>query len=412
VLGLVAPRALLVMNATRDSIQFSPREAEKSLARAKEIYKVLGESEKVKHVVFDSGHDYNKAMREVMYGWMTLHLKGDGKGEPIPEPAHAIEKVEDLACYPNPDNRPKGFLTPPLFAGKVGRELVAKADKLAPTHPEMWEATANGMRAELTKVIGKMPLFVDVKIILDPAGSKLAEGPWYQTYHLTPEPGVELSGRYCEHRLPIPRALVLSLTEFDEKGAVDKKLPKLGTHFRLVPRGLGKSAPKSGAIGGAADHTPAEHGIWSGKPLLAQWTVDTVALLRGANGIVTPYALIGLEHAALVTIVATISLPRNVRSLTLIDPLVTLVTDGPYASGTPMGLLSPGILKVGDVPQLAAMIAPCQLVIAGGVSPQGKKLTQKELEAAFAFTSGVYKTLNAEKKLAIVAEPDWSKIEL
>src|SRR5207248_3877832 len=88
-------------------------------------------------------------------GWMTLHLKGEGKGDPIPEPDHKVETAEDLACYPNPDDRPKGFLTPPLFAGKVGRELVAKIDKLAPTHLEMWEATANGMRAEL-------------KIFLDP----------------------------------------------------------------------------------------------------------------------------------------------------------------------------------------------------------------------------------------------------
>src|SRR5262249_21217561 len=140
VLGLVAPRALLVMNATRDAIQFSPAEAEKSVSRAKEIFKLHDAEAKVRHVVFDSGHDYNRAMREAMYGWMTPHLKGEGKGEPIEEPEHTLEKPEHLACFPNPDDRPKGFLTLPLFATKVGRELVAAADKLMPTHPEMWEA--------------------------------------------------------------------------------------------------------------------------------------------------------------------------------------------------------------------------------------------------------------------------------
>src|SRR5688572_31179086 len=60
VLGLVAPRALLVINAARDGIQFSPAEAEKSLARAKDIYAVLGAESKVKQLVFDSGHDYNR----------------------------------------------------------------------------------------------------------------------------------------------------------------------------------------------------------------------------------------------------------------------------------------------------------------------------------------------------------------
>src|SRR5205085_5086730 len=39
VLGMVAPRALLVINATRDGIQFSVAEAKKSLERASAIFK-------------------------------------------------------------------------------------------------------------------------------------------------------------------------------------------------------------------------------------------------------------------------------------------------------------------------------------------------------------------------------------
>src|SRR5215467_5010830 len=92
-------------------------------------------------------------MREAMSVWITLHVQGEGKGEPIPEPKHTVEKREDLACFPDPKDRPKGFLTPPLFAATVGKELIAKADKLAPDHPEMWEATANLMRDELRKAL-------------------------------------------------------------------------------------------------------------------------------------------------------------------------------------------------------------------------------------------------------------------
>jgi hypothetical protein len=96
----------------------------------------------------------------------------------------------------------------------------------------------------------------------------------------------------------------------------------------------------------------------------------------------------------------------------LIDPLVTYVTDGPYASGTPMGILAPGVLKVGDIPHLAGLVAPRRLVIAGGVSPQGKKLNQKELEEAFRFTTGVYKAVKAPDKLTITTEPKWDDIDL
>ena len=51
------------MNASRDGIQFS-RPGEKSLARAKDIFKVMGVEANVKHVVFESGHDYSKPMRD------------------------------------------------------------------------------------------------------------------------------------------------------------------------------------------------------------------------------------------------------------------------------------------------------------------------------------------------------------
>jgi hypothetical protein len=96
----------------------------------------------------------------------------------------------------------------------------------------------------------------------------------------------------------------------------------------------------------------------------------------------------------------------------LIDPMVSFVTDGPYASGTPMGVLAPGILNVGDIPHLAGLIAPRRLVIAGGVSPQGRKLNQKELDEAFRFTAGVFKAVKASEKLTITSDPKWDAIDL
>jgi len=75
VLGLVAPRSLLVINASRDAVQFSPAQAEKSVARARQIYKTYGADDHLDHRVFDSPHDYNQPMREAMYGWMTQWLK-------------------------------------------------------------------------------------------------------------------------------------------------------------------------------------------------------------------------------------------------------------------------------------------------------------------------------------------------
>jgi hypothetical protein len=54
------------------------------------------------------------------------------------------------------------------------------------------------------------------------------------------------------------------------------------------------------------------------------------------------------------------------------------------------------------------MLAPRRLVIAGGVSPRGEKLTDAALREAFAFTTAVYKVHKAADRLTIAAE---AKIE-
>lgn len=418
VLGLVAPRALLVINASKDGIQFSPAEAEKSVARAKDIFKLYDTSAKVKHQVFESPHDYNQAMREAMYGWMTLHLKGEGKGEPIPEPKLTIEKPEDLACFPDPRDRPKGFLTPPLFAGMVGKELVAKADKLVPDHKEMWEATAMGMREELKKLVGKIPNL--------PAQEKFQAGVTSGQITLTKfdvkaEKDVVLKGKSVfaanEPKGRDLQALFLTIEDqiqamgnFSMRGFINR----IAIRTQLHVRGTGEDKPKRDAIAGAPDHNSAEHAIWLGAPLLSQWVVDIQATFRYLQQywVKAPFVLVGIGPLAIPSTITAALFPDLVDSLILIDPTVSYVTDSPYAPGTPMGILAPGILKVGDIPHLAGLIAPRRLIIAGGSTLNGKKLNEKELQEAFAFTTKVYKAMKVPEKLTITEKTDWEKIEL
>jgi dienelactone hydrolase len=417
VLGLVAPRALLVINASKDGIQFSPAEAEKSVARAKSIFKLYGEEGKLKHQVFESPHDYNQAMREAMYGWMTRHLKGEGKGEPISEPKHTVEKPEDLACFPDPKDRPKGFLTPPLFAAAVGKELIAKADKLAPDHPEMWEATANLMRDELKKVLN----FVESKP--RPAGmigTGVAEEGQDSRYPIWihSEASVAIRGATVrpagQGRLPL-EALMTQYQVWDEGkplpiwDALRKRINTVG-YFSL--RGTGSGEPKNGAIAGAPDHNTAEHSIWIGRSLLSQWVTDIRAVLFELGVNQRKEILIGIGPTALPVLIATALFPENIHGCILIDAPVSYLTDTPYAAGTPMGILAPGIMKVGDIPHLAGLIAPRRLIIAGGVALNGKKLNEKELQEAFAFTTKVYRATKAAAKLTITTEAKWEKIEL
>ncbi len=67
-LAMIAPRALLVISATRDAFQFSVGEAAKSVAHARERFRLLGQEKKIRHVSIESGHDYSKAMKRCMVG--------------------------------------------------------------------------------------------------------------------------------------------------------------------------------------------------------------------------------------------------------------------------------------------------------------------------------------------------------
>src|SRR5262249_55702837 len=157
VLALAAPRALLVINASKDAFQFSIGEAEKSIARARHVFKLYDAEPKLAQATFLSHHDYNPSMREEMYGWMTRWLKNEGDGKPIPEPKHTVEKPEDLSCLSD-QSRPPSFLLLPQFAAQEAGRTLAKAFPRIPDHREEWEAVAMHMRTQLRKeTLGSFP---------------------------------------------------------------------------------------------------------------------------------------------------------------------------------------------------------------------------------------------------------------
>src|SRR5436305_3005220 len=56
VLALVAPRALMVINATKDAFQFSVGEATRSIGRARPVFALHKAAERLRHTTFESGH--------------------------------------------------------------------------------------------------------------------------------------------------------------------------------------------------------------------------------------------------------------------------------------------------------------------------------------------------------------------
>src|SRR5262249_41900379 len=133
-------------------------------------------------------------------------------------------------------------------------------------------------------------------------------------------------------------------------------------------RATGRLAVPSDKVGHAPDHNSAEWGLWIGRPMMGQWVYDVRRLLDAleAVGGARPRepALIGLGPGGLVALAAAATDPR-ISKVAGVESLASFVSDEPYR-GQRLGVIVPGILRdVGDIPHLAALVAPRRVVIAG-----------------------------------------------
>lgn len=387
VLGLAAPRGLMVVSATKDAPQFSVAEAKKSVARAEAIYKLVEASANVRHPLFESPHAYNQPMREAMYGWMTKQLKGEGDGKPIPEPAFKTEEPEALRCFPG-NTRPDDYLTIPRFAAREARALLAK--------PLATAEEVNRRRTALVKeVLGGFP---NVK----PTRSEFEEIAGGHATTIQPEPGLNL--RFTsklaakDSKKDDPTFyLILSLDGVDSPArvALEKAALEAGdVALSYELRATGKLALEREVVGKAPDHNSSQWALWIGRPLLGQWVFDVRQLLNflEAEGTLPRnLVVIGEGPAGLVALAASASDPR-IKKVAAVNTLSSYITEVPYV-GQRLGTMAPGLLKlVGDVPHLAGLSQAKNVVIAGGVTGDGKSLKGEALKAAYRPTVDLSKT--------------------
>jgi dienelactone hydrolase len=421
-LAMVAPRALLVISAKNDALQFSVAEAAKSVAQARERFRLLGQDAKIRHLTVDSGHDYNAPMREAMYGWVEKWLSNRGDGGPIKEPELQLEDVATLRCYPDGRSRPKTVVTIPEFAFNEGTRRLAALPK-APDHKERWNAEAERLRTGLTnQVLGGFPPRgpLQIEALKSQAGA---------SFRITTETGIRATG---DATLPTGRAAGTAIivapgsNSPQTRDGIAKDLSGqwLASGFatfhvsdsRLTSGDMARIAP----VAGVADHNPAEWGLWVNRPLLGQWTWDIIRWLDfldersaappGRGGEMwrpaRPYVLIGIGAMSLPVLLAG-GLDVRVAGVYCDSALVSFVgRDARPWLGVPMGLLAPGILDLADVGQLAALLAPRPLVLSGAVEPTGGPASLERIRSAFDFTRRVYGLFAAGALLKLGEEAD------
>jgi hypothetical protein len=363
ILGLVAPRALMVINATKDAPQFSVTAAQQSLAYAKPIFGLYQANESLRHTIIDSGHDYNPPMREAMYGWMLKHVAGTGDGEPVQEPPIQTEKPDDLRCFPG-STRPPDFVTLPAFAATAASQL----------HP-------NPRREAWERLLGLPAKRPPVKLEFTNADE--TQFAW------EPEQGVRLVGQ-SHQPLAAGQTVAIVLHADGRRSAShaawQPSLREAGWNLLTLDlRATGEFARKE-TIGRAPDHNTAEWSLWLGRPLLGQWTVDVRQLLdalAAAKRLPGRIVLIGEESLGL-TAWSVAALDGRIHAVATRGTLATWVTTEPYQKQR-LGTIVPDVLRdFGDVADLVALSHASRRLLVGPVAPNGQPLDGSELSGLFA----------------------------
>lgn len=389
VLSLTAPRALMIVSATRDAFQFSVGEAKKSLAFVRPVYQLYKRPGSVKHAVFESPHDYNQPMREAMYGWMTKHLLGEGDGSSISEADMETEDPESLRCFPG-DTRPDNWITIPKFAAREGRALLAR--KTTPVNQNASRASAARLRKTLDRKV--------LKGTKPAAHISVTHSETSPSMKVTfeSEPGIQLTATHTTGKAPQRPGTVIMLSLAEELRLPGNELAqKVHDSGRSVVtlclRATGEHAHPGDTIRRAPDHNTAEWSLILGRPLLGQWVKDlrTAITVLTDRGYADDNLTVIAQGSAGVVALCAAGLDHRIHHTVAVETLGSFISDTPYENQR-LGILPNGILRdVGDISQIAALIAPNALTISGAVNGAGTPFPDADLNSTFETTDHVYK---------------------
>ena len=372
--AMIAPRPTLYLCVTGDWTSQFPEE---EYPEIKNVYLLLGASDKIDCQQYDCGHDYNQQMRERVYAWFNKWLKGIDDPEEAKEPEIQTEALNTLKALSKPipgardweavieEYRARFSFTPPNL--KTATE---------------WADYQVKFREELKKLLGEV-----AETPLKPSVICIEENKNYTLEKLTFE---------TEPDIPIPGLLFIPKSVQSPAPAV----------IVVHPQGKAKLLPtKSALISQLLENRQIVFAIDTRLrgELKFNWFLNTVIWGRPEVGMAvhdiqravdylrarsdvdeTKIDCIGFGEAGLWACIAG-GLDSRIRAVTCDDIGIA------YKNGRSDNII-PHILRYGDLAQIAALMAPRTLF-----------LNVPSNDENFAFVREAYQALSASENLKLTS---------
>lgn len=365
-LNMRAPLPTLLCAASQDF--FDNQGTWTSFREATLTYGMLGHSEKVALVEYNTKHGYPKPQREAIARWMLRWLAD--KHTAVTEGTFETGKYEDLKC---------------TRSGQVLEDLKGKS--VFQINAEI----ARDLAKKRSAAKGKVDLAAEIRRLLalpkdiptleaSEAGEVQRQGYVIRKRVYRPKNG-----------LPIPaldfvptgdaKALVIYVhgdgkaTDAGPGGPMEKLVRAGNRVLAIDPRGIGETAP--GVLKGPStfgvDYREAFLGIHLGRPLMGQKTLDVLSVIKAVKG-KTPLHIVGIGTGAPIALHVAVLEPSVVKTA-LEGGLVswTNVVNTPINSNQ-LTQVVPGVLKSYDLPDLVLALAPRELVIQQPVDARGERI--------------------------------------
>lgn len=388
--GLIAPRSVLMIQGEHDRI-FPITGARHAGHQTEAIYRLLGLPERARfHELPGQPHAYSAPFRAAVYDWLPRHLGSNGLTAPLPESAFAPLPPRDRRLLCDPDH---AFMPGAPTVLELARH---RALALLGQHPAVPTGEAlDSLRRRVAELVAS-PEVPDG--FLTPTFQRLrpTDGPGTQEFSFLSEDGALVPGTIWfpdAATSAVPRRVVIVVSDRGRATMHGTALvdPILGAGRALVSvdlRGRGETLDRYGPRYDV-NYRLAANQILLGRPLPGRRAFELRRLIdllaMRPEFTLDDLVVVGLGDESL-TVLLTAAVDPRIRRVAVSGGLLGMVSamqtrkrsgpdlseawndpqlDGLYAGPeytADYGAVIPSFLRVADLPELAALVAPRPLL--------------------------------------------------